>query len=222
LAKQSGRNGASGLKLRDDLLGIVSVTTPNAAALQIRLRLRRSVPYNSGMLKTLVMTVLSPDRPGLVEKLANTVASQGGNWLESRMCHLGGQFAGIIRVEIDADRAEAVAAAVRALPAQGITVALELEPATAAKPAGTLGLLELVGHDRPGILHQISRVLAAHKVNVEELSSERVNAPMDGTVLFKARIKVLVPPSVAMAQLRADLERIASDLMVDVTLQPAG
>jgi glycine cleavage system regulatory protein len=174
------------------------------------------------MLKTLVMTVLGPDRPGLVEQIANTVASQEGNWLESRMCHLSGQFAGIIRVEIDAARADALAAAVQALPALRITVVLEVEPAVVAKPAGLLGVLNLVGHDRPGILHQISRVLAGHKVNVEELSSERVNAPMDGSMLFQARIKVLVPPTVAMAQLRADLERIASDLMVDVTLQSAG
>jgi glycine cleavage system regulatory protein len=167
------------------------------------------------------MTVLAPDRPGLVEQLTHTVASLGGNWLESRMCHLGGQFAGLIRVEIDASDADALAAAVRSLPAKGITVALELERAPAAKPAGSLGILDLVGHDRPGILHQISRVLAGHKVNVEELSSERVNAPMDGTMLFQARIKVLLPPHVSMTQLRADLERIAADLMVDVTLQPA-
>jgi glycine cleavage system regulatory protein len=158
----------------------------------------------------------------LVEQIANTVASQGGNWLESRMCRLGGQFAGIIRVEIDAAGADALEAEVRALPAQRISIALQVEAASVAKPAGVLGVLELVGQDRPGILLQVSRVLAGHKVNVEELSSERVSAPMDGTMLFQARIKVLVPPTVAMAQLRADLERIASDLMVDVTLQPAG
>jgi glycine cleavage system regulatory protein len=174
------------------------------------------------MLTTLVMTILSPDRPGLVEQIADVVASKGGNWLESRMCHLSGQFAGIIRLEVDAEHADALATAVRALNAQRIAVVLEAGPAPATKPSGTLGVLELVGQDRPGILHQISRVLAAHKVNVEELSSERVNAPMDGAMLFQARVKVLVPPTAAMAALRADLERIASDLMVDVVLQPAG
>jgi len=173
------------------------------------------------MLTTLVMTVLSPDRPGLVEKIASVVAAHGGNWLESRMCHLSGQFAGIIRVEVDASRAEALAAAVRALPAHHITVAAGPESAGAPKPAGTLAVLELVGHDRPGILHQVSRVLAARGANVEELSSERVSAPMDGSMLFQAKLKVLVPPKVALADLRADLERIASDLMVDVALLPA-
>ena len=50
----------------------------------------------------LVMTIISPDRTGLVESIARTVAENGGNWLESRMCRLGGEFAGILRVEIPA------------------------------------------------------------------------------------------------------------------------
>ncbi|MDX2188182.1 MAG: ACT domain-containing protein [Opitutaceae bacterium] len=172
------------------------------------------------MIATLVMTVMSPDRPGLVEQVAGTVASHGGNWLESRMCRLGGQFAGIIRVEVDAAKAAALSDAVRALEAQGMAVTAKSEEETAAAAQGTLGILELVGNDRPGILLQISRVLASHKVNVEELSSERVSAPMDGTMLFQAKARVLVPASVVMPALRADLERIASDLMVDVKLHP--
>ena len=50
----------------------------------------------------LVMTIISPDRTGLVEAVARAVADHGGNWLESRMCRLGGEFAGILRVEIPA------------------------------------------------------------------------------------------------------------------------
>jgi len=82
-------------------------------------------------------------------------------------------------------------------------------------------VLELVGQDRPGILHQISRILAQYSVNVEELSSDRINAPMDGSMLFQARISVLLPTGVSIPQLRLELEKIASDLMVDVQLNPA-
>jgi glycine cleavage system regulatory protein len=70
-------------------------------------------------------------------------------------------------------------------------------------------------------LHQISHILAQHSVNVEELTSDRVNAPMDGSMLFQARISVLLPANVSLPQLRGELEKIASDLMVDVQLNPA-
>jgi glycine cleavage system regulatory protein len=85
---------------------------------------------------------------------------------------------------------------------------------------GSLATIELVGTDRPGILRSVSGVFASHRVNVEELASERVNAAMDGGMLFQARATVFVPADVKLADVRADLEKIAADLMVDLKLVP--
>jgi glycine cleavage system regulatory protein len=63
-------------------------------------------------------------------------------------------------------------------------------------------------------------VLAAHGVNVEELSSECVSAPMGGGDLFQAKARVLVPATVNLEKVRSDLEKIAADLMVDLKLRP--
>ncbi len=173
------------------------------------------------MLSTLVMTLIGPDRPGLVELVASRVASGGGNWLESRLCRLGGQFAGIIRVEVATAKADALAQALGALEAEGLRMVLQPESAAGSAPdSSRLATLDLVGQDQPGILHQISRVLAAHGVNVEELSSERVNAPMDGSMLFQARAVVHLPANVSLNKLRIEIERIAGDLMVDFTFRP--
>jgi glycine cleavage system regulatory protein len=173
------------------------------------------------MLSTLVMTVIGPDRPGLVELMTANVVDHGGNWLESRMCRLGGQFAGIVRVEVAAEKSDSLLATLAKLEKDGLHVSARKEAATAPAARGTVAVLELVGQDRPGILHQISHILAQHNVNVEELTSDRVNAPMDGSMLFQARISVLLPTNVSLAQLRGELEKIASDLMVDVRLNPA-
>jgi glycine cleavage system regulatory protein len=173
------------------------------------------------MLSTLVMTVIGPDRPGLVELVTANVVDHGGNWLESRMCRLGGQFAGIVRVEVPSEKSDALLDTLSKLEKDGLHISARKETAPAEPTRGTVAVLELVGQDRPGILHQISRVLAQHSVNVEELSSDRVNAPMDGSMLFQARVSVLLPASVSISQLRSELEKIATDLMVDVQLNPA-
>lgn len=174
------------------------------------------------MLATLVMTVIGADRPGLVQLVATRVADHGGNWLESRMCHLGGQFAGILRVEVAAERVDELVGALHRLERDGLRVIVHAEGAgAAAKGAGVAAVVELVGQDRPGILRSVSGVFAQHGVNVEELSSERVSAPMGGGTLFQARAVVLVPAAVSVAALRADLEKIAADLMVDLKVQPA-
>lgn len=171
------------------------------------------------MLVTLVMTVIGADRPGLVQMVASRVADHGGNWLESRMSRLGGQFAGILRVEVAKERRDELVNALRTLEVDGLRVIIHAEGAAGtAKPVGALVQVEIVGHDRPGILRSVSSVFAAHGVNVEELASERVSAPMGGGTLFQARATVLVPPAVKVGDVRADLEKIASDLMVDVRL----
>ena len=176
------------------------------------------------MLATLVMTVIGPDRPGLVQLVASRVADHGGNWLESRMWRLGGQFAGILRVEGATERRDELVNALRTLEVDGLRVIIHADGVEIHRAhgvgQGALATVELVGNDRPGILRSVSGVFAAHGVNVEELASERVNAPMDGGVLFQARATVFVPANVSLAAIRVDLEKLAADLMVDMTLVP--
>jgi glycine cleavage system regulatory protein len=171
------------------------------------------------MIESLVMTIIGADRPGLVQMVSACVADHGGNWIESRMSHLGGRFAGIARVEVAAEKLPALKRALHGLEADGLRVVVEtggeLPPAS-----GVSATLELVGNDRPGILRTVTHVLATHGVNVEELSSECVSAPMGGGDLFQARARVLVPATAKLEEVRRDLEKIAADLMVDLKLRP--
>lgn len=174
----------------------------------------------AGMNQSLVMTIIASDRPGIVELVSACVADHGGNWLESRMCRLAGRFAGLARVDVPAERVAELRQALQGLEAGGLRVALEGGTAEGAV-AGATFELELVGQDRPGILRAVTGVLAAHGVNVEELTSDCVSAPMGGGSLFQARARVVVPAGVKLEEVRAGLEKIAHDLMVDLRLQPA-
>jgi glycine cleavage system regulatory protein len=166
----------------------------------------------------LVLTLIGPDRPGLVEAVAEPIAAHGGNWLESRMAQLAGQFAGILRVEVPDDRAAALAEALRALEARGLRIAVERGPRPAGAPTRRALVVDLVGLDRPGIVREISHVLAERGVNIEELVTDRTPAPMSAELLFRSRARVNVPEGLDADELRARLERLAQDLMVQVTL----
>ena len=165
----------------------------------------------------LVMTIISPDRTGLVEAIARVVAEHGGNWLESRMCRLGGEFAGILRVEIAAEQKAALLEAIQKLQQGGLQIVVRTDQPTAAAPAGQQTRLELVGSDRPGIVRDITSALARAQVNVEEFSSELVSAPMSGELLFRASARLQLPAACDLAALKRDLEKIAADLLVDVS-----
>lgn len=169
-----------------------------------------------------VMTVISPDRTGLVESIARVVAEHGGNWLESRMCRLGGEFAGILRVEIPAEKKTALVAALQTLQANGLQIVVRDDTSAAAKVTGRQTQIEIVGADRPGIVREITSALARAGVNVEEFSSEVASAPMSGEPLFKAEARLHLPENCDLAALKADLEKIAADLLVDVSFAELG
>ena len=111
------------------------------------------------MAKTLVLTFIADDRPGLVDRLSETVAEAGGNWLESRMAHLAEKFAGIAMVEIPAGKVAPLKKALAVLEEEGFHLTVE-EAKAAVAEAGTLHTLDLVGPDHPGILHEITHCLA--------------------------------------------------------------
>jgi glycine cleavage system regulatory protein len=164
----------------------------------------------------LVLTLIGPDRPGVVEAVAEAVAAHGGNWLESRMARLAGMFAGILRVELPEGQGPALRAALATLESRGMRIVVEGASATPS-PSGLVELTA-VGQDHPGIVRDISQVLARRGINIEELITDRSSAPMAGGMLFTARARLRVPPGLEVADLRSELERLAHDLMVELAL----
>lgn len=166
------------------------------------------------MKSTLVITLIGPDRTGLVESVARVVAEHGGNWLESRLARLGGEFAGLVRVEVPAEQESALLAALPGIA--GLQVVVQASRPVAAPDSGPLRRLEIIGSDRPGIVRDITSALARAQVNVEEFASEITSAPMSGEPLFHATIRLRFPAQCDLAALQRELEQIAADLLVDV------
>ena len=164
----------------------------------------------------LVMTVIGPDRPGLVDSLASIILKHNGNWLESRMCHLGGQFAGILRLQVNPEHEHALIEELQSLSNRGLALIAHPEHSNPPAPDDQLVTIELVGQDRPGIVSQISAILARYSVNVEELKTECSSAPMSGETLFQAAAILHLPKSCDLKALRKELEQITSNLMVDM------
>ena len=165
----------------------------------------------------LVMTIIGPDRTGLVESVARVVAEHGGNWLESRMCRLGGEFAGILRIELPVEKRQMLLNALQKLQEHGLQIVVRPGETAASTAKGRQARLEIVGHDRPGIVREITSALARANVNVEEFSSECVSAPMSGETLFKAAARLQLPERCDLAALKKELEKIAADLLVDIS-----
>jgi len=170
------------------------------------------------MQKPLVMTIIGRERTGLVEALARLVTDNHGNWLESRMCRLGGEFAGILRVQVPEEMEQELIQALRALYSEGLTLIVRPDNFIPVAEATRSASLSLVGQDQPGIIYQISAVLARNKVNVEQLESECFSGPMSGETMFTAMARLKIPESCVEEDLRRELERLGNELMIDISI----
>ncbi len=169
------------------------------------------------MPKSLVVTVLCDDRPGVVDDLSEVIQAHGGLWLESRMASLAGKFAGILRVQAPTARAQALVEGLQGLERKGLQVLAESGAPESATELRRVQV-ELVGQDRPGIVHQLSHALAEHRISFDELETEVVEASMAGGSLFKARATAHLPESVDLDDVREQLEAVANELTVDIHL----
>ena len=175
------------------------------------------------MSSTIVFTFVGQDKPGLVERLASTVSRHGGNWLESRMSQLAGNFAGIARVQISDQQQSPLTEALAALQAEGLTVSFQGDnSASLATHSGndySTATINLIGNDRPGIVSELSHALAVLGVNVCEMNTEVSSAPMTAEALFQANAELQIPTSLLQDELLEKLEEIANRLAVDINLE---
>ncbi|WP_449409123.1 glycine cleavage system protein R [Microbacterium maritypicum] len=166
---------------------------------------------------TLILTVAGADRPGLVAAVADVVDAHGGNWESSQLAELSGTFAGVIEVSVAPERSSEMESALRELDGL-LTVAVRQGTETAI-PDERMLELRVLGNDRPGIVREVSAVLHAHALSIEELATETRDAAMAGGRLFEATVAARVPADVDVEALQADLERLATEIQVDITFE---
>lgn len=167
---------------------------------------------------TLVLTVVGDDRAGLVAAIADVVDAHGGNWERSSLAELAGMFAGVIEVSVAPDRLDDLRAALSAMDGL-ITVAVPgSSRATDAAAPRTLSFTVL-GNDHPGIVRDISAALSAHGVTIDRLETRTLDAAMAGGRLFEAVVEARAEASVDLSAVVDELERLASEIQVDVTVE---
>ncbi|MDP0489651.1 MAG: ACT domain-containing protein [Verrucomicrobiota bacterium JB023] len=167
------------------------------------------------MNQTLVLTLLGPDRPGIVEAISQAISSHGGNWEESRMSNLAGHFAGLARVTCPIAQIDSLSDALRTLSDSSLSISLikidETEHGGNSAPTHDLDIL---GNDRPGIVASVARTLREHGANIVEIETELKPAPESGQMIFHTLAQVALSDEQSASELTHKLETLSPDLQV--------
>ena len=87
-----------------------------------------------------------------------------------------------------------------------------------AAPSERLIRLSIVGAERPGIVRDVTQALTRLGVNIEEFVSGVEGEPFTGAELFRAALRIRLPDGLAVDELRKTLERLAGEIMVDLSV----
>lgn len=170
------------------------------------------------VIEQILITINSPDRPGVIQSVSQAVREQGGNWTESSFTALEGLFVGVVKIEIAEEKKHQLIQALNALSSKAINVQYHEStdtPVTASEQVSTV-TLKLEANDREGIIEEITTALASANINIVDLESRCESASMAGYNLFQAEIMVSLPASQTRQDLVDLLEHISDDVMVAV------
>lgn len=170
----------------------------------------------------LIVTVVGPDQIGIVNRVTKIIVEHEGNVEESRMARLGGEFAMLIYVSVDAENETALKQEILTLQDDRFQVFMHRsEGGLSGQFKGWVPYTIVInGADHEGIVHQITCHLSQKGISIESMDTNTITAPMSGTILFNMEAVIVVPPDLKFQKWRDSLEEICSHLNVNLEVSP--
>jgi len=161
----------------------------------------------------LVISCIGPDQSGLVDTVSNIISKHQGNWQFSSLHHLSGFFAGVIEVAVASGKSESLISELKAI--NGLSCQIEMAEPNLHNAVSNL-ILEITANDRAGIVQEVSSVIHHQSGNLIKLVTLQDSAAHSGQDIFKAKVEIAIDDK-SVDQLISALEKIANDLMVDIS-----
>jgi glycine cleavage system transcriptional repressor len=160
----------------------------------------------------LAVTVIGPDRPGIIADVTEALAQTGVNLEDSTMTLLRGHFAMMI---VCSGSFPEVREALEPLRGELVITVREMGPELAHAPIGAPFLLSVHGADRPGIVSAVTRMIASVGGTITDQTTR-----LSGS-LYVLTAEVELPAGAELGMLQRALEITAEELGVGVTLRPS-
>jgi glycine cleavage system regulatory protein len=136
------------------------------------------------------------------------------------MARLANQFAGILLATVPEAKLDDLKTALSRLAQEGLHVSVA-SAETAASLEERSVRLELVGQDRPGVVHEFAGALAFYGVSITEMDARTFSASWTGETLFRAEVGLSVPEGQPLDELQRALEQLANEMMVELKFSDA-
>jgi len=166
-----------------------------------------------------VFSFMGPDRPGLVREIAEFFSARGINIERSRGCVLGNEFGMVI---LTSGNNESIEGLIKDLDSLRKNTGLDIHIRKTKAPLHREVLPSIaykmvaISIDRPGIIHQICKVLHERRINIEDISTNVDHDPATGANVFQLLCYFSLPPAVKIVDLKNAITRISDEYNIDI------
>ena len=164
--------------------------------------------------------VLGTDSAGIVADITKALFELGSNINDSSHTIIGNQFAMLLLISVAPNcTAEKIKSAFHEVSEKrGLTVhAHQLKHEDVYRKSSTPGqlcVIHLYGADKPGIVYQVTNLLAKNNVNITDLSTRRFGNELKP--IYIMYLEAEVPNDVDTRKLGSDLNNLAANLNVEI------
>ncbi len=175
--------------------------------------------------EAIILLAAGTDRPGIVDRISGAIFDASCNLEDSRMSILGGEFALMVLVTGTNDGLASLRSRLEPIASE-LGLVCDVKPAASPDSetdaaAAIPYRLHAVAMDHPGIVHKITHFLKERDVNVASLESRVSHAPSTGTPVFSLELEIHVPADQSIARLRSEVQALAEEDNIDITLDAA-
>jgi glycine cleavage system transcriptional repressor len=170
----------------------------------------------------LVLTVLGPYSSEAPARLSQVIRDCGGSITDSRMTRLGDEFSMLLMVSGSWDSIAKMEDSLARLEQQlGMRIQCKRTqkrpPAEGGMPYG----IDVVCSDRPGVVHDISRFMLEHEIEIQDLYTSTYQPGQSSTTMFSLHMTVSVPTDTSISTLRGEFMDFCDRLNLDAIMEPA-
>ena len=169
------------------------------------------------MNKNIILSVIGPDKSGIVSDISKIVKNHSGNINNSRMIRLGDLFTIMVSITIEENHISDLNKQLMNHSSYQISIH-ELKKNPINNNKEDIHTLNLNGIDNEGLVYKITNQLAELEINIEELETNITNAPMSGLTLFSLIAKI-THPKLDYNVLKEKMDILASELNVTITIE---
>lgn len=165
------------------------------------------------MTTQLIVSIVGPDKSGLIKQLTHKTADLGGTWVANKVTHLDGQVAGLLKLKIDEQKLDDFKSMMADI--EGISVGYH-EVSEAEPIKKTLVKLTIESEDRSGLTSEITHLLYDLDVVIDHFESQRYPIIGLNNGVFEAHLTLELPEALDVESLKTEVEKLSDQLRVFV------